>query len=119
MSGRDWKRDYEHSLAASPADAGCPGFGGPEQREHPRLLAAGLTLSLGLPVPLRLIEAGPERIEFYAEAPLPPGQRIALRHGEAPASEVEVVGCLLEPTDPDLLELRYRIRCRPLLIPCD
>ncbi|HKI98246.1 MAG TPA: hypothetical protein VKB51_07220 [bacterium] len=114
MSERDWKQEYERACTAAGTGRACRAFPGAEKRRHPRLHTKGLRLQSAIAAGLAPIDVRPDRIEFFAEVPMQPGQRFSLRREAGPPSDVEVVACLLEETDADLLEVRYRVCCRLL-----
>jgi hypothetical protein len=112
MSARNWKREYEQSLRVEPprgrATQDAPG----ELRRHARLQPAGISFWVGVTPGLHLIALSARTLEFYTERRMEPGQALSVRIDEAPALEAEVVACQMEETDPALLEVRYRVRCR-------
>lgn len=114
MAERNWKREYERALKQPVALAPPPGPGATETRRAPRILPAGLTAWIGHSPGLHLIDIGDDALEFYADRHFEPGWPLAVQVDTAAPIATEVLSCQLEETDPGLLEVRYRVRCRIL-----
>lgn len=116
MSERNWKREYERTVNAETSQTTHRHPYG-EKRLHPRLRPAGVTCAFGINPGMHLIDISDRYVDFYADTAFAIGLRLRMQIEDAPLLDTEVVDCLLEETDPALLEVRYRVRCRILSAP--
>jgi hypothetical protein len=108
MERRPWNpepTDEQQAPALIPQSAA-------DKRRHPRLTPAGAQALIGHNPDLHLIDVTDDWVEFYASTYYTPGLPVQVQVDSAPPSQGEVVTCLLEETDSNLLEVRYRVRCR-------
>jgi hypothetical protein len=111
MSNRNWKREYRQVLRQH-APAAPVRRKAPDHRTQPRLQTRGVAAWIGVTPGLHLIAISARRMEFYADHAFRPGLHLRVQVDTAPPVHAEVLDCRLEETDPGLLELRYRVRCR-------
>lgn len=115
MSKRDWKAEYERTLKEQQQAAAARRRAASrksEQRRGPRLQPRGVSVAIGFAPGVHLIDLDDTTVEFYAERRFEPGAQVLVQVDTAPPMRTEVVSCLVQETDPMLLEVRYRVRCR-------
>ncbi|HEX9844189.1 MAG TPA: hypothetical protein VGC20_15630 [bacterium] len=114
MNERNWKHEYEQTVSTEPPPAQARHDARADQRRHPRLQPAGVSVWIGVTPGVHLIDVTARHLEFYSDVALAEGQHLHLQFDGTQALQMEVLTCGLEETDPHLLVLRYRVRCRIL-----
>jgi hypothetical protein len=114
MAKRDWQQEYRRVVGSRHQSTDPAPAPAPDQRQHPRLRPRGLSVEIGVTPGLHLIDLDARSVLLYSDVELHPGQRLSLKIEPAPLLRAQVIDCVAEETDPRLLEVRYRVRCRIL-----
>ncbi len=85
---------------------------GTDQREEPRFQMHKREVAVRVEPRLKLVDLSASGVALLSEQAFQPGEVLQLILKDALAFKVQVEGCDLVETDTDLLEMRYRVRCR-------
>jgi PilZ domain len=85
---------------------------GPDLRGTPRFRMQGGRVTVRVEPVFKVVDISASGIAFLSELPFSPGDVLQVILRDTVAFQTRVVGCIVTETDPDLLELRYRVRCR-------
>ena len=83
-----------------------------ERRVHPRFPLRMESVWMKMDSPFTVADISLSGISLLADKPFLPGSTLQLLLGKAFQVEAVVVGCEMEESDPDLLDMQYRVRCR-------
>ena len=113
MSGNIWDDEYQ-SLLRLARENGELAEGGAEseRRVHPRFNLRMESVWMKMDAPLSVTDISLTGIALLSSKPFMPGAVLQLQVGKAFHIEATVVGCEMEETDPALLDMSYRLRCR-------
>jgi len=114
ISDARWQKEYESlihrmGLPVSPGPAS-----GDDRRRFPRVtFPDGATIfAHGTPQQYQIHDLSAGGLSFFSDHQIKPDTRLILSAKGLLAPEVDVVGCEIEEVDSNLMDYRYRVRCR-------
>jgi hypothetical protein len=113
MTQRNWEDEYERILRdglQSGKVSVLPSSS--EKRRHPRFRLRSGTIFIKEDHPFEVINLSRSGLAFYGVREFKEDERISISLHQLMAIEAVVVGCDMEETDSNLMEYRYRVRCR-------
>jgi PilZ domain len=113
MAGWQWKQDYEALVRESAERGELQGqHRDPERRERPRFRLKSQHVTIKVESSFDVVDVSVTGIALLSDFPFQVGQVVNITLGKAFAVEATVVDCPLVPSDEDLLEAKYQVRCR-------
>lgn len=86
--------------------------GAPDQRQSPRIRLQEGRISVRLEPEFDVVDISAGGMAFLSEVPFDEGEMLHIILKDTVAFQGSVVGCRVIETDPNLMELRYRVQCR-------
>ena len=109
-----WQTDYENLIhEMGLAEVPSPAMGD-DRRMHPRVAfpPGSAIYAHGSPREYRMRDLSAGGLSFFSDHSIRPGSRLLMSAKGLLALEVDVVGCEMEEVDPNLMDFRYRVRCK-------
>ncbi|HKI99884.1 MAG TPA: PilZ domain-containing protein [bacterium] len=106
---REYQRLLEEGLAAGDVMIRADG---PDHRATPRLRLCGGHVAVRVEPEVRVVDLSASGIAFLSDRTFHPGDMLQVILRGTLAFQVKVLGCAMEETNADLLEVCYRVRCR-------
>jgi c-di-GMP-binding flagellar brake protein YcgR len=109
-----WRQEYENLIRKMGLTVAPGPATGKDRREHPRVtLPRGAAIyAHGSPQRFEIHDLSAGGLSFYSDHHIQAGSRLILSALGLLALEVDVVGCDMEEVDPNLMDFRYRVRCK-------
>ena len=108
-----WKDDYEAILddARRRGDISEPP-GAAEKRKFPRINLISRPILVHEPTRYQILDMSAGGMSFYSESSFEMEKVVSISLEGLLTIEARVLGCEMVETDPDFLEVKYRVHCR-------
>ncbi|MBI3993327.1 MAG: PilZ domain-containing protein [Candidatus Lambdaproteobacteria bacterium] len=108
-----WQDDYE-ALLADARQRGdlSQATGAAEKRRFPRINLISRPILVHEPTRYQILDMSAGGMSFYSESSFEIGRVVSISLEGLLTIEARVLGCEMVETDPDFLEVRYRVHCR-------
>jgi hypothetical protein len=109
-----WRQEYENLIRRMELKVAPGPASGADRREYPRVvLPAGAAIyAHGNPQQYEIHDLSAGGLSFYCDRHINVGSRLILSAMGLLALEVDVAGCGMEEVNANLMDFRYRVRCK-------